>query len=232
MNKRAFRVIFFLLILAVLGYAFAFHTNYFKIKSIKVVGNQILSYNDIKEISKIQAGTNIFKVNPKQVEKNLLENPYIKECKVKILYPNRVEIFVEERRVVAQVRYKSDYLKIDKEGVIVEKGSFTPDLLLIEGIKVERYQIGKKLNGNFDKTLLSKVLGLIESKSNYYALRYIKEDEVELLSKQGINIFLKNPADVNYSFKFAELILKDLLKKGYKSGKIEIIGDGNAVFMQ
>jgi cell division protein FtsQ len=233
MNKRTLKSLFLLLILLViLSYGVIFHTDFFKIKSIKVVGNQILSYNDVKDISGIKTGVNIFRINTKQIEDNILKNPYIRSCQVKIRYPDSVEIFIEERQAVAQIKYKEEYLKIDREGVVIEKGGFSPNLLIIEGLKVEKFGVGCKLRGNFSNTLVYKLLGVIDGKENFYAIRYISQDEVEIITNQGINILLKNPLDVNYSLKFADLILKDLVQKGYKNGKLEIISDGSAIFVQ
>ncbi|MGB9809665.1 MAG: cell division protein FtsQ/DivIB, partial [Caldanaerobacter sp.] len=228
MNKRTFKLLFLLLMLLIFSYGLVFHTDYFKIKSIKVVGNQILSYNDVKDMSGLRTGINIFKVNTKQVEDALLKNPYVRNCRVKVKYPNGVEIFIEERQPMAQIKYKEEYLKIDREGVVLEKGRFSPDLLIIEGLKVEKFEVGRKLGDNFNDTLVCKLLGVIDDKKNFHTIRYISQNEVEITTKQGINILLKNPLDVNYSFKFAELILKDLVQRGYRNGKIEIIGDGSA----
>lgn len=71
MVKRAFKkrfltFMFVMLVFIVLLYLFMFQSNYFEIKTIKVVGNQILSYNDIKELAMIDYGMNIFKVTPKK----------------------------------------------------------------------------------------------------------------------------------------------------------------------
>jgi len=59
----------------------------------------------------------------------------------------------------------------------------------------------------------------------------MNERQIILVTKNGIDISFDNPLDINYSFKFAELILKDLVEKGYHKGTIQIIGDSNPVFM-
>ncbi|MGI1691161.1 cell division protein FtsQ/DivIB [Thermoanaerobacter uzonensis] len=230
-KKRFLIFMFATLIFIVLIYLFMFHSNYFEIKTIKVVGNRILSYNDIKELAMIDYGMNIFKVNPKKIESNLLANPYIRESKVKIQYPSTVEIFIKERRIVAQVKYQNDYLMIDKEGVVIKKENYNPELPVIEGIKVEKYQIGKKLSDIFEKSYLGTLLELIEGTDFYTVIKYENEKQIILVTKNGIEISFDNPSDVNYSFKFAEIILKDLAKRGYHKGTIQIIGDSNPVFM-
>lgn len=230
-KKRFLIFMFVTLVFIVLLYLFMFQSNYFEIKTIKVVGNQILSYNDIKELAMIDYGMNIFKVNPKKIESNLLANPYIRESKVKIQYPDTVEIFIKERQIVAQVKYQKDYLMIDKEGVVIKKDDYNPELPVIEGIKVEKYQIGKKLNDIFEKSYLGTLLELIEGTDFCSVIKYMNERQIILVTKNGIDISFDNPSDINYSFKFAELILKDLVEKGYHKGTIQIIGDSNPVFM-
>lgn len=236
MTKRAFKkrfliFVFATLVFMVLIYLFMFQSNYFDIKTIKVVGNRILSYNDIKGLTGIDYGMNIFKVNPKKIENNLLTSPYIRESKVKIQYPATVEIFVKERQIIAQVKYQQYYLMIDKEGVVIKNDNYNSKLPIIEGIKVDKYQIGKKLSNVFEKSYLGRLLELIGNTDFYTTIRYDNEKQISLFTKDGIEIFFDNPSDINYSFKFAELILRDLVKKGYHKGTIQIIGDSNPVFM-
>ncbi len=230
-NKRFLTFMFLTLIFVVLIYLIMFHSKYFEIKTIKVIGNRILSYNDIKELAKIDYGMNIFKVNSKKIESSLLANPYIKESKIKVQYPDTVEIFIKERKIVAQIKYQKDYLMIDKEGMVIKKGNYNPEIPVVEGMKVEKYQIGKKLNDIFEKSYLGTLLGLIEGSKSYSAIKYMNEKQIILVTKNGMEIFFDNPSDVNYSFKFAELILEDLAKKGHHKGTIKFIGDGNPVFI-
>ncbi|AIS52705.1 cell division protein FtsQ [Thermoanaerobacter kivui] len=230
-KKKKFFVLVFIIALVVFVYIFMFKSSYFKIDTIKVVGNQILSYNDIKELAGINYGMNIFKVNPGRIEKNLLNSPYIKESKVEIKYPRTVEIRVKERRIVAQVQDKVNYLMIDKEGVVVKKDVYNPSLPLLVGIKVDKYEIGKRLSDVFEKNYLGELLGLIENTNFCAQITYINENHIVLTTKSGINVSFNNPYDIKYSFKFVELILKDLTNKGYHKGTIQVTGDNNPVFL-
>ncbi|HHW57694.1 MAG TPA: FtsQ-type POTRA domain-containing protein [Clostridia bacterium] len=230
-RKRVLIFIVMLLFVVILSYFFMFQSNYFQIKAIKVVGNQILSYNDIKGLAMLELGTNIFKVNPQKIERNLLTSPYIKDCKVKIQYPSTVEILIKERHAVAQIKYQKDYLVIDSEGVVIKKDSYNPQLPLIEGLKIEKYEIGKRLSDIFEKTSLGELLLVVEETDFCTTINYINENQIFVQTKKGINIAFINPSDIKYSFKFAELILKDLSEKGYHKGTIQIVGDGNPVFI-
>lgn len=78
---------------------------------------------------------------------------------------------------------------------------------------------------------MGTLLELIEGTDFCSVIKYVNERQITLVTKNGIDISFDNPSDINYSFKFAELILKDLAEKGYHKGTIQIIGDSNPVFM-
>ncbi len=55
---------------------------YFNIESIEVQGNVNISKEEIKNISTIKIGNNIFYANKKNAIENILLNPYIEEVKI------------------------------------------------------------------------------------------------------------------------------------------------------
>jgi len=231
-KKKFFITVLYIILTLTVVYFILFQTSIFKINKIQVVGNENLSYNYIKNFSGIVEGENIFKIKPKEVEKILLKNPYIKTCSVIIKYPSTVEIKIKERKIIAQVLYdKINYLMIDKEGVVVKEGQYDPDLLLIKGIKIHKYKIGEKISSDFDGSIIANILALLKQNDLYKEITYINYDKILLETKRGINIVFDRPDDINYSLKCTEIILKDLIDKGYNKGTIEITGNNNPVFL-
>lgn len=229
-NKKFAIIVTVILILAII-YAILFELPIFRLKNIEVVGNEKLSYNDIKSLAGITYGMSIFKINIKKVQNGLLKNPYIKSCNIQIKYPSTVLIDIEERKIIAQIPYQINYLMIDSEGVVVKAGEYDKTLPVINGIKIQKYEVGKKVNNTFDKSYIGALLNSIGNKDFLKEITYVNQNNVIVSTKSGINISFTAPFDINYSVKYAELILKDLIKKGYNRGTIQIIGNNNPVFL-
>lgn len=229
--KKKFAIIITVALIFVIIYLILFELPIFKLKKIEVVGNEKLSYNDIKDLAGITYGMSIFKISTNKVQNELLKNPYIKDCKIKIKYPSTILIDINERKIIAQIPYQLNYLMIDSEGVVVKSGEYDPKLPVINGIKIKKYEVGKKINNIFDKSFIGALLNSIENKDFLKEITYVNQNNIIVSTKSGINISFTAPYDINYSVKYAELILKDLIKKGYNRGTIQIVGNNNPVFL-
>ncbi len=109
---------------------------YLDIKSIEVRGEIRLDDEDVVNLSGIESGSNIIKVNIKETEKNIRANDFIKSVTVKRILPDKVVIDVEEFIPVAFVTTGGLYV-MDNRGEIFKK--FSPmdelDLPVITGLE-------------------------------------------------------------------------------------------------
>ncbi|WP_434564295.1 FtsQ-type POTRA domain-containing protein [Thermoanaerobacterium thermosaccharolyticum] len=229
--KRRFGILIFVLfIIALILYIVVFRSSVFNVKEIYVYGAKTVEKNDIIKMSGIEIGSNIFKINKSKVLNSIEKDPYIKDAFVKILYPSKVEIKVDERKVAAQLNYKNKYLYIDTDCVAVELGDYNDKLPVIEGISITKFDIGSNVSKISNNKDIAKLLPLIYNKNIYKAI-IVNGSKITLETKSGINIVLENVDDLSYYLKFSERILDDLQKKGYYSGNVLIVSDGNPIYM-
>ena len=85
----------------------------FDIKRISVNDCRYYTKEQIIEKSGIKAGNNMFKTSTRRASEKLLEEPYIKEVKIKRKPPSVVEISILERREFASVPLSKKYAVID-----------------------------------------------------------------------------------------------------------------------
>ncbi|MDI6605196.1 MAG: FtsQ-type POTRA domain-containing protein [Thermoanaerobacteraceae bacterium] len=230
-RKKRFITILSIITILFLIYFIMFQSPIFKLKNIEVDGNKSLSYNDIISLTGIYKGMYIFKINAFEIKKRLLLNSFIKDADIEIKYPSSIIIKVEERKLVAQIPYNTNYIYIDDEGVAVKENEYDSKLPIINGIKIKKYEIGKKIDGIFDNNDMAKLLKIIYNKDIYKNITVIDKNNLMIKTKTGINIAFNNVNDVAYSIKFSELILNDLEKKGYDKGTIQISKNNNPVFL-
>ena len=128
---------------------------YFNIHHIKVYGNKSISSNEIIRNSKMYTGNNIFYINLRDMEDNILTNPYIKEATITRVLPDTININVKERSSIFYCKKSSTYFVIDKTGILLEKRDNINNMQLVklEGINYSEKDIGKTTENKDDRKI-------------------------------------------------------------------------------
>lgn len=124
---------------AVWGINYFYNSNYFKISEINIEGN--IHYDDgyIGDLLESLKGSNIFEIDKKEVEDSITDNMvWIKSVELKKIFPDRINIFLEERKPYLIINHKNNYYLLDREAVVLERISTGQldghkDLLIVAG---------------------------------------------------------------------------------------------------
>ncbi|WP_058485624.1 cell division protein FtsQ/DivIB [Defluviitalea phaphyphila] len=145
-NKLSFTKIFTFIILIVIFFLTVFTSPIFSVKDILIYGNEHYSEEEIIEKINFKLGDNLFLFRKKKIEKLLCEDPYIKEANIKISWPNKIQIKLEERKVIGYVPYVGTYLYIDKDGRVLETSKhYSKNVPIVQGLEFDYFQIGEIL---------------------------------------------------------------------------------------
>ncbi len=148
----------------------------FNLREIHVVGNNKISKEKIISLSKIQNGTNLFKISKKEVKSNIKEEPYIRKATVKRVLPSNIEITVEERILEYLFEFAGSYAYIGSDAHILEiSGEKIEDKLRVKGYATseEMMKPGNRLCKE-DIDSLNDVIEIMESAKNNALDNYIK----------------------------------------------------------
>ena len=139
----------------------------FSIEEIEVQGNLKVSKNEIKILSEINIGENLFIVNNNNIINKIKSNPYIEEVNVTKLLPDKVLIEVKERKATYALKHNGKYIYINNQGYILEEGITTNNLTEIISYKTptEQIKLGGRLESE-DLELLGTILKITESANN------------------------------------------------------------------
>lgn len=120
----------------------------FNIKNIQVVGNIILSSEEIISLSGIKTEENMFKVMKLKTIDRIKENAYINEVAIHKKLPNTIEIQVKERKPSFMLEYGNGYVYLSNQGYMLEISSIKKDIPTILGTTTskENYKPGNRLN--------------------------------------------------------------------------------------
>ncbi|MCY6354038.1 cell division protein FtsQ/DivIB [Clostridium sp. ZS2-4] len=164
---RMKRYITIIVILIAVVVTLCLKLSYFNIKDIKVLNNRNIGSEEIKKLSQINLGENIFYLNLRKNRTAILSNPYILKADIKRKLPNKINIYVEERTAVFYVKQNDKYLVIDEKGIVLEEKSSINGMKLInlEGFQGKNYKVGEVLdNSNVRKLqIINNITELIKS---------------------------------------------------------------------
>jgi len=148
---------------------FAFlKTSLFNIKKIEVHidNNSVITASEIKELSQITSGQNMFSIKKGRIADLIKTNAYVESVKIKRVIPDKIQISVIERTIKFQLESDNGYIYVDNQGVIVDKSNEKKDCVLVVGYKTKDIVIGDKVNEEDIKGLSDVLLIVQEAENN------------------------------------------------------------------
>lgn len=207
----------------------------FNIQEISVESNSIVSSEMVVSLSKIQLYKNIFLIDKSEAIKNIETNPYINSVKISRIFPNKINISVEERVEKYLLEFaEGKYAVLDGQGYVLKITSTLSDLPVIVGTKTDMNSIieikdNKTRLCEEDLKKLDVVANIVETAKNYEVDVYITKidigdiNDVKLvLESEQKTVYLGSCSDLNTRI----LYMKDILNRE-KGIKGELFINGN-----
>ncbi|MFA5523571.1 MAG: FtsQ-type POTRA domain-containing protein [Tissierellales bacterium] len=239
-RKKKKRLIFLIILLLSATFFILYtKTSFFHISSIEIIGNEKITDEKLILASGIIIDENIFKINLKMVEENVLLHPYIKSVKIKRRLPNKMLINVDERKEVVIINDFGTYMYLDEEGIILNILSEIKDEHIIEiyGLDIQNPRIGDKLSTK-DESIQNKIFDFINSSKDLGLINSF--ERVILDEEKSISIFLHDEGevafgtldDIKYKLNFLISILEELEEKNQGYRKIHLDKGSNAIIIK
>lgn len=239
-DKRLKRIKFFLKLILLIGVisgiiAFATCSPIFNIQNIEVTNNKQLSPETIISLSELSVGQNIFKFWKNDVENKIKSNAYIESVELKRVFPNKLQINIQEREPKFSVPVLGEYAYINTQGYILEITQDQLNLPIITGIltKEEEIKPGNRLN-NKDLTELEIILKIISAMKENQLDKEVtsidisnKNDYIIYMQNEKKKIHLGDGSNLSNKMLYVIAIINE--EKG-KEGEIFANGDLNQKF--
>lgn len=219
--KRRRKVVFFrlVLLLALSSFlvTFAFKSSYLNIAIINLEGNDSLDKDYIINASGINMGENILRIKT-SIAKNHIESlPYVKSAIIKQKLPKTINIIVEERKAVVQLKYLSSYILFDTEGIALEiVENKNENLPIFGGFNINEIspgdnillnEHGKQLEDFFNDDEINYIINKMSE------INYVDEDNININLNNGIGVAFGPLYNVKYKLRLLDKILLDIEKK-------------------
>lgn len=141
---------FFVFIIGII--IFIYKAPIFNLKKIDISGLVTITNESLQEKLKYNIGQNIFTINYSKIEKDLKENPYIKEVKIRKKGINKIGIDIVENNIAYYFESNGKIKSINNEGVIVEEVENLDgrNLTKLTGIDLTEKGIGDKITEDYE----------------------------------------------------------------------------------
>ncbi|MBU5677298.1 FtsQ-type POTRA domain-containing protein [Alkaliphilus sp. MSJ-5] len=226
--------ILFALVFMFWGIYYLLQSDLMNLKNIVIEGNEQVESEEIINLSNLVINRNIFKYNLKEIEKDIVSHPYIKESKVQRKLPRTITIEVKERQEYAIIPYMGSYIYIDEENIVLNASDsyIANDHILITGVEFKSFKVGEKIEATNDKGLkvvmdllkAAKMTSIFEMISE---INITEENNIRLITFDGVDVLLgegKNPA---YLMVALDEILVNLYTKNIRNVVIDMRYEGH-----
>ncbi|EOD01263.1 cell division protein FtsQ/DivIB [Caldisalinibacter kiritimatiensis] len=240
-RKKKNGLMFIMMILTISIFLILFtKTVFFQVSKIEVIGNNVLNKEKVILASGIMENENIFKINVKQAEKNLLLHPYIKKVDIYRKIPNRILINIEERKEIITIPCVSSYIYLDEEGIVLDILAEKKDTTLVKvrGLKVKNITKGEKiiLEENQNINGIIELVKKCEDVDMIEMIDYVTMNDESILVialKTGTKVALNAQDNVKYKLEFTKEILKKREEENLElKGMIDFTKGDNPIFRQ
>ncbi|MCL1863527.1 MAG: FtsQ-type POTRA domain-containing protein [Defluviitaleaceae bacterium] len=120
---------------------------YFHISTIVIEGNMRVSREEVLTRLETTSTTHLLFFNTGTARGRLAQNMYISDVTFERVLPDRLYVYISERRLTAYVEHiPGSFLFLDDHGRVLEIRSSTSDPLpILEGLEFTRFQLGEIL---------------------------------------------------------------------------------------
>ncbi|WP_160688873.1 FtsQ-type POTRA domain-containing protein [Clostridium sp. C2-6-12] len=150
-RKRTIKRIFILIIILIVsGMIFATKSNFFNIKKVAILGNPIMSGEDVKTRTENLIGQNIFFINKQNIINEAKKNPYVESVEIKKVYPKEVDIKISEKQGIYCIEKDAQKYVLDGGAVLLEKTDNVENRKLVNiiGLEIKNTELGNKTIDN------------------------------------------------------------------------------------
>lgn len=234
-KKRKARLILIMIILIIGGIsAYLLTSPSFNIEEIIIKGNKQITNEKIIQLAEVKKGDNIFAKLGIVMKVRLKQNGYIEEAKINKIYPNKIEIEIQERQKQFQIKMETEgYIYIDEQGYLLEYATDKLEIPTIIGMDITQanletmHRLGEKDLNKMENILqIREECKKIEIADKITQLQ-VKDEYIVSLENDGITINLGDASNLKNRIYYVNAILK---QEAGNKGTIYVNGNFNEGF--
>jgi len=204
--------------------AILFMTVLFQIEEITVTGSDRYAPDEIIEVSGIEIGENLLRLDTGRIEQELLTAfPYIASVSVERRFPHRVELVITQYLPEAAAIEDGEAALITLEGKMLERGlvNVPAGLPLVRGLRLEDYQPGDMIGGvmnpdNQERLVMLRYLFEAAYNINFGAIADVNVTDrlnMSIVYQGRVVVLLGSEADLEYKLTFTRHMIENQMEE-------------------
>lgn len=231
-NMKKLIVIFFLITIGMV--ILINKSNLFIIKKVAILGNPIISGEDVKERTQNLIGKNIFFISKRDIINEAKKNPYVEEVEISKVYPKQVNIKIVEKQGIYYVDKVAYKCVLNNKLILLEKPDNIDNRNLVElkGVNFDDVEPGNVvLENSRIENILDVFYKIIKNNPTNY-----KIDSIDLNDLTNIKVYIgevegRLGSDENLLDKMNKLLhIMASPEVGITKGYIDVGFDGAPVY--
>lgn len=188
-KKRLIKKLIIISVLLIIGIIiFISKSDFFIVKKVAILGNPIISGEDVKERTENLIGKNIFFINKRDIIKEAKKNPYVEEVEISKNYPKQVNIKIVEKQGIYYVDKGTYKCVLNNKLILLEKPGNIDNRNLVEvkGVNFEDAELGTTvLKNSRIENILEIFYDIIKNNPTNY-----KIDSIDLSDLTNIKVYI------------------------------------------
>ncbi|WP_185966669.1 FtsQ-type POTRA domain-containing protein [Clostridium sp. HBUAS56017] len=222
-KKKIKKIIISSILVAALVVVVINYTDIFKIKTIKCVGDNLVTGGYVVDKAEMLKNRNLLFISKSDFMKELKENPYVEDIKFSKKYPSTLEIRIVEKKGLYYASENGNYNIISDEMIYLEKVNSIDgrNLVEIKGANFSGKNLGDKVwDSERVKEILQDTYKVQKSFDDNRDNVKITSIDISNLSKIKLNfgeieVYLGNDENLTNKIKTAAAIFKQGIAKKY-----------------
>lgn len=230
----------FLLIAAVIVVvAVILHSALFQVRSISVVGNSMISTEEIVRLSGLKIGQSSMTIDDEAVMRKVEANRYLR-CTLIDVQWDSIIIHVKERVPAAYINHNGMVVTLDNRGVVLEEtlNAYAGDgsLVKVIGLDVRRCALGQTISLNTTTQLETYTQILVELKAMQgidllSELDMTSMDSIYLATRDGFDVRLGSEESIHEKLRAFMITRETLLEMNKGAGTIDVTDPGRPTYL-
>ena len=211
-------------------------SNVFIIKKVSILGNPIMSGEDVKEKTQYLIGQNIFFIKKGDIIKAAEKNQYVKNVEITKTYPRQVNIKITEKQGIFCIQKDGEYYIFSEDGLLLEKTHNIDNRNLIQLLgfndKTSSMELGDSISEN---PRLINILNTFSQIAEVNPTNY-KVDYIDLSDFMNIKVYIGDVEgrlgnDENIPDKMNKLMhIVENTEIGIEKGYVDVGFDGSPIY--
>ncbi|MGI6604574.1 MAG: cell division protein FtsQ/DivIB [bacterium] len=233
LSARTFRVLLIVFVVLMGAGAGLLRSPYFAVQTVEVVGTVKVSDEEVKNLTGVHPGVNIFSLRQQELTEAVAGHPWIRDIELIRHLPAEVVLKVQEREPLFLVPYRTSFLEVAGDGVILAlRSSLSGQVLpLVTGFAVPaEVRLGQLLPGPRVEKITKTLQGLPrEFLAQVAELHLDESDEITLYSLDGLQILLGQARDISQKLALFSGTWQELKANGQVAATIDVRSGKEAV---